>query len=187
MASIITATTANGLVSSADNSGVLQLASGSGNLVTVPSVTGTAMVSGNMPAFRASASAAQSITNGTNTKITLDVEIFDTNNNFASSRFTPTVEGYYLFAAEAQLNVAFNNSTVFAQIMKNGISIGTNGGTGTTASYAAVHITSLTYMNGTTDYVELFMQTNSGTLSTATTVFASYDALYFQGFLVRAA
>jgi hypothetical protein len=51
MASIITATTTSGLTQSADNSGVLQLASGSGNLVTVPSVTGTAMVSGNMPAF----------------------------------------------------------------------------------------------------------------------------------------
>ena len=41
MASIITATTTSGLTQSADNSGVLQLASGTGNLVTVPSVTGT--------------------------------------------------------------------------------------------------------------------------------------------------
>jgi len=41
MASIITATTTSGLTQSADNSGVLQLASGAGNLVTVPSVTGT--------------------------------------------------------------------------------------------------------------------------------------------------
>lgn len=44
MASIITATTTSGLTQSADNSGVLQLASGTGNLVTVPSVTGTADV-----------------------------------------------------------------------------------------------------------------------------------------------
>jgi hypothetical protein len=41
MASIITATTTSGLTQSADNSGVLQLASGAGNLVTVPSTTGT--------------------------------------------------------------------------------------------------------------------------------------------------
>lgn len=47
MASIITATVANGLTQSADNSGVLQLASGVGNLVTVPSSTGTlALTSG---------------------------------------------------------------------------------------------------------------------------------------------
>jgi hypothetical protein len=41
MASIITATTTNGLTQAADNSGVLQLASGAGNLITVPSATGT--------------------------------------------------------------------------------------------------------------------------------------------------
>jgi hypothetical protein len=41
MASIITATTTNGLTQAADNSGVLQLASGAGNLITVPSTTGT--------------------------------------------------------------------------------------------------------------------------------------------------
>ena len=45
MASIITATTTSGLTQSADNSGVLQLASGVGNLVTVPSVTGTLITS----------------------------------------------------------------------------------------------------------------------------------------------
>jgi hypothetical protein len=46
MASIITATNSSGLTTSADNSGVLQLASGTGNLVTVPSGTGTAVVNG---------------------------------------------------------------------------------------------------------------------------------------------
>ena len=47
MASVITATTTSGLTQSADNSGVLQLASGTGNLVTVPSSTGTlALTSG---------------------------------------------------------------------------------------------------------------------------------------------
>lgn len=46
MASIITATVSSGLTQQADNSGVLQLASGTGNLVTVPSGTGTAVVNG---------------------------------------------------------------------------------------------------------------------------------------------
>jgi len=55
MASIITATTTSGLTQSADNSGVLQLASGTGNLVTVPSVTGNAVVD----------SATQTLTNKT--------------------------------------------------------------------------------------------------------------------------
>ena len=91
MASIITATTTSGLTQSADNSGVLQLASGTGNLVTVPAVTGTAMVSGNMPTFMAYTLTQQTLSNNVLTKITLDTEEYDTNNNFASSRFTPTV------------------------------------------------------------------------------------------------
>ncbi len=81
MASIITATTTSGLTQSADNSGVLQLASGTGNLVTVPSVTGTAMVSGNMPAFSASRSGSdQSITTATWTKAQWNNELIDTAN-----------------------------------------------------------------------------------------------------------
>ena len=33
-------------------------------------------------------------------KVTFDTELFDTNGNFASSRFTPTVGGQYYFCAD---------------------------------------------------------------------------------------
>lgn len=42
----------------------------------------------------------QALTTGTYTKVQLNIEEFDTNNNFDSStnyRFTPTVAGYYQF------------------------------------------------------------------------------------------
>jgi hypothetical protein len=66
------------------------------NTVTVPSATGTVMVSGNMPAvFAYKDGTPQSITNSTFTKVTFNTELYDTNNNFASSTFTPTVAGYY--------------------------------------------------------------------------------------------
>jgi len=65
--------------------------------VTFPATTGTAMVSGNMPAFSAESTTGQSITSTTWTKVTLGSEIFDTNNNFSSSRFTATIAGYYQF------------------------------------------------------------------------------------------
>ena len=144
-------------------------------------------VAGTGPAFRASASAVQSLTNQTNTKITLDVELFDTNNNFASSRFTPTISGYYLFSAQVSTNTTLNNVNLYAQIMKNGSSIGSNIGVGTTTSSTGVHLTSLVFMNGSTDYVEIYAQPNAGTINTLITTFATYDALYFQGFLARAA
>ena len=160
MASIITATTTSGLTQSADNSGVLQLASGAGNLVTVPSVTGTAMVSGNMPAFSAYNSANQGFTSAVATKITLDVEVFDTNSNFASSRFTPTVAGYYQINGKARITgTGQTDSTV--SIYKNGSQLIIGSYTATGLAFAVV--STITYLNGSTDYVELY-----GTATTAT-------------------
>jgi len=177
MASIITATTTSGLTQSADNSGVLQLASGTGNLVTVPSVTGTAMVSGNMPAFSASITTTTSISNNTFTKITYDNEIFDTNNNYTNSTFTPTVAGYYYLTACLSGLSSFGTNSPIA-IYKNGgwdsVGVNVNG-------YATV--SALFYANGTTDYFEVYQYQNSGgTVSTAAQTQAR-----FSGVLVRAA
>ena len=161
--------------------------------LTLPTTSGTVLTTANTfgagtgPAFRASASSPQSLTNSTNTKITLDVEIFDTNNNFASSRFTPTVAGYYLFTGVVTTNVSANNTNLYAQIFKNALSIGTTTSVGTVGSYPSANPSAIVYMNGTTDYVELYAQTNSGTVSTAPTVFTAYDSVYFQGVLVRGA
>ena len=120
MASIITATTTSGLTQSADNSGVLQLASGTGNLVTIPSVTGTAMVSGNMPAFSAYSNAAQTITGGSFTQVSFQVEEFDTNNNFASNTFTPTVAGYYQMTFNVKASATTTLSRFIVSVYKNG-------------------------------------------------------------------
>jgi hypothetical protein len=153
MASIITATTSSGLTQSADLSGVLQLASGTGNLVTVPSVTGTAMVSGNMPAFSAYATANQSVTSGVATKITLDAERFDTANCFASSRFTPNVAGYYQINAtfratgssltSSYLNL-YKNGSVYQRLCEIDTQQITNLGS------------CIVYLNGSTDYIEAY-------------------------------
>ena len=183
MASIITATTTSGLTQSADNSGVLQLASGAGNLVTVPSVTGTAMVSGNMPAFSAYPSANQSVSNASWTKITYDVEEFDTNSNFASSRFTPTVAGYYQINARALANGYANNQTIIS-IWKNGSeSKRLNQTPNSTASSVCPMGSALIFMNGSTDFLEIYVNQNSGSTQT---FLGGYSAeAYFQGFLVR--
>lgn len=183
MASIITATVSSGLTQQADNSGVLQLASGTGNLVTVPSVTGTAMVSGNMPAFSASKQGGdQSVSSGTWTKITYDTEEFDTNNNFASSRFTPTIAGYYLLTT----NMETNNLTGYAQSMfyKNGTYY-TRAGTTNCSSQSAVPTGSVVlYMNGSTDYVEVYMYTSA---SGVQIIGSSNFATRFTGALIRSA
>jgi hypothetical protein len=178
MASIITATTTSGLTQSADNSGVLQLASGTGNLVTVPSVTGTAMVSGNMPAFSVYNNTGQSISTNTTTKCNFNTEEWDTNNNFASSRFTPTVAGYYVFSC----NIGFQASNTYGSLTlyKNGSAARTL--TYPQASSGSMAGSCMDYANGTTDYFEVYIYIVNGQ-----NVNGNAQGGYFQGCLVRAA
>lgn len=178
MASIITATTTSGLTQSADNSGVLQLASGTGNLVTIPSVTGTAMVSGNMPAFSAVPSGTQSISIGTFTKILFQTETFDTNNNFASSTFTPTVAGYYQVNATVYC-AGINTTYARGFIYKNG-SIFKAVGVQTSSAGYAMQLAEVIFMNGSTDNLEIY--TFLGASDTANSPYSSsFSAALIRG------
>jgi len=191
MASIITATTTSGLTQSADNSGVLQLASGSGNLVTVPAVTGIAMVSGNMPAFSAYATSNQTLASLTLTKIQFNTEEFDTASaydNATNYRFTPLVAGYYqiiMTAGVATTGSSVANTQLVCGIYKNGSVFKFGGQTLLNNTYDMLStISTLIYLNGTTDYVEGYLrQISGGSLTTA----AGQSVCYFQGVLVRGA
>jgi hypothetical protein len=149
------------------------------NTVTVPSATGTVMVSGNMPAFRAYASVGTAISAGATTKITFDVKDYDTNNNFASNRFTPTVAGYY------QISVGLRPTSSTTQ--ETAIYLYKNGGNYETLYDASLVLynfatSALVYMNGSSDYVEVYMYSqSSGTTPTGT------GAVWFSGVLVRSA
>jgi hypothetical protein len=152
---------------------------------TLPVADGTVMVSGNMPSFSAFPSANQSITTATWTKITYDTEEFDTNNNFASSRFTPTVAGYYEINARVVAGGFASGQTILA-VYKNGSEskrLGQipNG----TASGVCPLGSALIFMNGTTDYLEIYLNQNSGSTQTFLGTFSA--EAYFQGFLVRTA
>jgi hypothetical protein len=140
-------------------------------------------VAGNGPAFSASKQGGnQSITQTTWTKITYDTEEFDTNNNFASSRFTPTIAGYYVLTA----NLETNDFTGYGQMMfyKNGTYY-TRAGTTNCSSQAAVPTGSVVlYMNGSTDYAEVYFYTSaSGVSVTGSSNFATR----FTGAMVRSA
>jgi hypothetical protein len=162
----------------------LQEADTASNLtITLPAVDGTAMVSGNMPAFSAYASANQNITSSTWTKVTFDTEEFDTNSNFASSRFTPTVAGYY------QINGATNggNSATMTrsmiQIYKNGGGYKYGADLSPTGSNGGTTVSSIVYLNGSTDYVEIY----AFITGTAPSIFSNSSLVYFNGSMVRGA
>ena len=144
-------------------------------------------VAGNGPAFSAYLNTTQSVSSSTYTKILYDTETFDTNNNFASSRFTPTVAGYYQFTAACYVSCGPSFVSARCYLYKNGATYVSgnwnyNGGSNVGTDSIAI-VTSLIYLNGTTDYVEAYgyCQGNSGSFA------ASYLNTYFNGFLARAA
>jgi hypothetical protein len=141
-------------------------------------------VAGTGPAFSAYNSTTQSISTATYTKVTLDSEFFDTNNNFASSRFTPTVAGYYQIIASVRDGTGGATGQFISNIYKNGsvfnqTTLACSGAVGTTSVCTAI-----IYMNGSTDYLEQYVYQSSGF---AMNISASSTTTYFQGSLVRAA
>lgn len=142
-------------------------------------------VAGNGPAFSAYLNTPQSIANATFTKVTFDTETFDTNNNFASSRFTPTVAGYYQFNYGVGLNVTAGNAGVY--FYKNGSPIANGGyanGASQIGSYIWVNGACLCFLNGSTDYVEVYVyQAAGGAVNTSSGV----NSVWFNGSMTRSA
>lgn len=122
-------------------------------------VPGAAIIGPTAPAFRAHLSADQTgISSVTFTKVNLNTEEFDTNgcfDNATNYRFTPTVAGYYQFNWLLRGDGA--SLTGISSVLRK------NGSTVAEGTYLPISSTAqrsggsrLIYMNGSTDYVELF-------------------------------
>jgi len=113
------------------------------------------------PAFSAYASTTAGVTSSTWTKAAIDTKRFDTNNNFNTStnRFTPTVAGYYQVNGDIYMYPTSGVASVAAiAIYKNGSQVNQNYSRFTTYGYNEITmpIPSVIYLNGTTDYIELY-------------------------------
>jgi len=178
------------LSANAGGSGIFTIASPSSNTnrtLTLPDNTGTILttastIAGTGPTFSAIPSGTTSVSNATFTKVAYATEEFDTNSNYdtTTSRFTPTVAGYYLISASINYSGASlgGNNSLLA-IYKNGSWFKT--GSGGSLSY--YQTSALIYMNGSTDYLEVYAYQSSGS---SLTVVAS-NTYQFSGVLVRAA
>ena len=145
-------------------------------------------VVGNGPCFSAYQSVAQSIPLTAYTKVILQsVDPLFPNIGFTVgatagdllSRFQPTVAGYYQFNGNCQLT---STGFLAALIYKNGVNTKQGAYTAVATVQPAVGISALLYLNGTSDYVELFVYS-----SVAAPLSASSVSTYFQGFLARSA
>ena len=181
-ANVTTAKIADANVTAAKLAASLDLAS---KTVTLPDTSVGqsklgANVAGNGPAFRAYGGTTTSLPNNTVTKVNLTSEEFDTNNNFASSRFTPTVAGYYYISGA--VHVSSGALLLNPRLYKNGSNYAA--GQAVSGSAVASTVAALIYLNGTTDYVELYVYHNAGGTRTASD---NSFLTYMDGCLVRAA
>lgn len=147
----------------------------------------------NGPVFSAYANntALQTITSGSQQKVLFQIEEFDTDNCYANSRFTPTVEGYYQLNAEVRIDGNVSSGEAMIALWKNGSTYkrGWNSGsmqTSNTGGWFGMTVSSIVYANGTTDYFEVYVQQTSGSTLNVTGV-NDPAITWFNGAMIRGA
>jgi len=122
----------------------------------------------NTPAFEAYVNSRQNISDNTDTKVAFDVEVFDTGGQYDHStnyRFTPTTSGKYFVYANVGMgsgdNSAFGTGNI--NIRKNGSDYvkGRFDNSSNSVNSMYKNISSVISMNGSGDYVEIFINVNT--------------------------
>ena len=152
------------------------------------SLGGSATVGGtNTPAFEAHFTGSQGFSDATDHKVICSSEIYDSDSCYdtTTGRFTPTEAGRYVIYGQAYAGTGasnmYNHGT---KIFKNGtavvqsyIDFYTN-----TGNAGTEYISCVVYLNGSSDYVELYVQTDdtSGNPTLYSTV--GNQATFFGGY-----
>ena len=131
----------------------------------------------NTPAFSAYPNAAQTITSATFTKMNFQTEELDSDNNFASSRFTPTTSGYYFFTVN--FSVASSATSALIAFYKNGTEFKKSAYLVVSSVNQLNASSGLISLNGSTDYIEAYVY-----LATGQNLTGSSSATWFTGFRV---
>lgn len=160
----------------------LNLPDASGTILT----TATPGVPVNGPAFTAYGSSTQTLTSGVFTKVAYNTEESDTNSNYdnAAYRFTPTVAGFYQVSAQAIFGAG--TGVTYMSLYKNaGLFRYLQSGSLSTSGSSVLGGSTLLYMNGSTDYVEIYIyQSSGGSVAGCGSGSANFG---FQAFLARSA
>ena len=127
---------------------------------------------GAMPSCAVTASTTLAVVKNTPTKINFDTVEFDVTSAFdvVNHRYLPLVAGYYMVNCGCGL-VAGTVET-YTSIYKNGAEYRRS----TTGDSANARLSTLVYLNGTTDYVEGFILSKSNFSIDTSTVLTSFSA-----------
>ena len=125
-----------------------------------------------------------------NTLVSFDTALFDVGNNFilASSQFQPRIAGYYAVSATISMRPNGTDTNIITFIRKNNItSIAQSYSLDNTpltdvALFITTTVPQLVYMNGTTDYLEVIMQQNTGA---PLPLLNGQESTYFTAFLTK--
>lgn len=125
----------------------------------------------------------QVVSDATITIVTWSTEEFDTNSDFASNVFTPSVAGKYLISATIEAFDLAGGSPLFVYLYKNGslYKIFTDRDVGA-GGKSAVSISAVVAANGSTDNYDIRVQGTA--VVTDITVEGDIDKTYFSGSLV---
>ena len=155
----------------------LLISNGSGS-ITTNNIGGQ-----NTPAFFATTSGATNVNHQTNVKVTYNTEVLDTNGNYDNStnyRFTPTVAGkYFCFHSISVQKVGSVSNTkyLFADIYFNGtMKYRSYFDFSNSDGYAANGtVNGIIDFNGSSDYIEAYMQLQTADTAQATILGANYS------------
>ena len=141
----------------------------------------------NTPAFHVSKSLAnQSLSDDTNTKLTFDTELFDSDNNFASNKFTPTTAGKYCLYAQVYLaNDNPDIGLIEMSFYKNGSQVAFHQHDHRTemVGYNQIpNIMTIVEANGSSDYFEVYAKADVSSASDLRVFGTSDGYTYFNGY-----
>ena len=149
--------------------------SGSTELAAIPAGTDELLISDagtlkridasffqNTPAFYAYLSSNQSVTNGANTKVQINTEIFDSDNAFDNSsnyRFTPQTAGKYMvYVSLCGATDGYRIYQITPKVYKNGSSYATTSEViqDDVFNRFTINLETVVDMNGSSDYLEFY-------------------------------
>ena len=144
---------------------ITKIQSESLNLADTYAFTGTVTGAGekNRPAFKANVGSTFAVADQTLVKFAGTTEVFDTDNCYDNStnyRFTPNVAGKYFVYGMGRFETSADFNYIELALRKNGSNLSNNNHSN--RHYDTIVTTTLVDMNGSSDYLELFVYQESG-------------------------